>query len=52
MARLESLGPAHPLYIHNFGEYTQVAAWKNTELLAIFVGPFAKINAADFIGEE
>lgn len=49
MLTRESLGPAHPLYIHNMGEYTQTAVWEGTKLVCVFVDQFSKLNAAAYI---
>jgi|TARA_Y100000034_G_scaffold93060_1_gene112579 hypothetical protein len=53
----ENLGSIHPLWHSGTNEtFTQVAVWEyppsgfdgKKELLAIFMGPFAKINASKF----
>lgn len=49
----ESLGPAHPLYIHGQGEYTQIAVYRGSAcLIAVFTGPNAKRNAAAYTHGE
>lgn len=49
----ERIGPAHPLYIHERSECTQVAIFRKTEgrpeLICQFTGFMAKLMAASYL---
>ena len=46
---VESVGPAHPQWMDNQGDFTQIQVFHGTYMLAQFVGPYAKILSGEFI---
>lgn len=47
--RKENIGHDHDAYNHEHHGFTQVRVWDGNNILAYFVGSYAKINANRFI---